>query len=503
MTGRLLGLLAILLIGFGALPFASSAQAPQATPLELHIVKPGETLFRIALAYNFFAEQVAAANGISDMNSIRVGQRLIIPMLTDGYEQRLTHIVAAGETLASIAAAYSLSQGDLLARNNLASAEALRVGMELVIVAGSAEPAISPVGERDASTAISETGAISGPLPEVGGQAILLPDQPMEAFTQTVASGDTLSYIGSRYGLSVAELAAANNLLDPNALRIGQRLVIPGIQLPRLGQALPSLVTAMTIEPFVLESGRSARLDIVTNQRAKLSGQFLGQALRFISDEAGKRHMALFGIPMFTGAAVYPLRIDIESGDGEITTATANLQVIGGGYGYQTITINNSELLAREVEHAETALLMRQTSDFTNQRHFSGALNLPSAAAMNAVFGALRSYNGSGYDRYHSGVDFAGAPGTSVLAAAGGRVKQVNTLQIRGNTTLIDHGWGIYTLYAHQQDTLVQPGEIVAAGQVIGTIGSTGRSTGPHLHWELWLNGVNVDPMQWTRQVFV
>ena len=99
-------------------------------------------------------------------------------------------------------------------------------------------------------------------------------------------------------------------------------------------------------------------------------------------------------------------------------------------------------------------------------------------------------------------MDFAGAPGTSILAAADGQVVMVERLLIRGNTTLIDHGWGLFTLYAHQDDTLVETGARVKTGQMIGTVGSTGRSTGPHLHWETWLNGVNVDPMQWVREVF-
>ena len=99
-------------------------------------------------------------------------------------------------------------------------------------------------------------------------------------------------------------------------------------------------------------------------------------------------------------------------------------------------------------------------------------------------------------------MDFAGAPGTSILAAANGTVVMVDRLRIRGNTTLIDHGWGLYTLYAHQDETLVEVGSAVESGQVIGTIGSTGRSTGPHLHWEVWLKGVNVDPMQWVQETF-
>ena len=480
----------------------SSAQAPDASAFETHVVKPGETLFRIALAYNFFAEQVAAANGISDMNSIRIGQQLIIPIITEGMSERLTHVVGAGESLASIAAAYSLSQSELLSLNSLASAEAIQAGAELVIVAGSPEASVAPVGIRASQPASSDSISSASALPEPSGQALLAPGDAMPAFTHSVASGDTLSDISLRYDQSLNALIQANNILDPGVLRVGQRLVIPGLQMPRLVAELPPVVSQVTMEPLVLESGRSARIDILTAQPARLRGQFLGRALRIISDAQGKRHLALIAIPMFTATSVYPLSVEVDYGDGESSSLAANLQVIGGGYGYQNITIGNSDLLARDVEAAELALLVEATRPFTDQRHWQGTLALPAASAMNAVFGTLRSYNGSGYDRYHTGVDFAGAPGTSVLAAAPGLVARVEQLQIRGNTTIIDHGWGLYTVYAHQRDTLVQPGSIVSAGQVIGTIGSTGRSTGPHLHWELWLNGVNVDPLQWTRQVF-
>ena len=97
------------------------------------------------------------------------------------------------------------------------------------------------------------------------------------------------------------------------------------------------------------------------------------------------------------------------------------------------------------------------------------------------MFGTLRSYNGSAFDRYHGGVDFAGAPGTSVLAAADGTGGDGQTACIYAAArTLIDHGWGLYTLYAHQDETLVETGAAVTGGQVIGAIGSTGRSTVPH-----------------------
>jgi len=103
---------------------------------------------------------------------------------------------------------------------------------------------------------------------------------------------------------------------------------------------------------------------------------------------------------------------------------------------------------------------------------------------------------------FHSGTDFGGAPGSSIVAPAAGVVILAESLPVRGNATVIDHGWGVTTGYWHQAEILVNVGDVVTPGQVIGTVGSTGRSTGPHLHWEMWVSGVQVDPMQWVQQPF-
>ena len=75
-------------------------------------------------------------------------------------------------------------------------------------------------------------------------------------------------------------------------------------------------------------------------------------------------------------------------------------------------------------------------------------------------------------------------------------------LEVRGLITIINHGQGVYTGYWHQSSILVHPGDQVEAGQQIGTIGNTGLSTAAHLHWELHVNGVEVDAMQWVREQF-
>jgi murein DD-endopeptidase MepM/ murein hydrolase activator NlpD len=75
-------------------------------------------------------------------------------------------------------------------------------------------------------------------------------------------------------------------------------------------------------------------------------------------------------------------------------------------------------------------------------------------------------------------------------------------LTVRGNATIIDHGQGIFTGYWHQEEIDVKVGDRVEPGQLIGLIGATGRVTGPHLHWEIWVNGVQVDPIQWLENTY-
>ena len=119
-----------------------------------------------------------------------------------------------------------------------------------------------------------------------------------------------------------------------------------------------------------------------------------------------------------------------------------------------------------------------------------------------SLFGDRRSFNGSAYIYFHSGLDFCGEVGDEIHAAAAGKVVFTGSLNVRGNVTLIDHGWGVYSAYMHQSEIMVKVGEQVQAGQLIGLIGSTGRVTGPHLHWEIIVGDVQVNPMDWLNQEF-
>ncbi|HEV2122850.1 MAG TPA: M23 family metallopeptidase [Chloroflexota bacterium] len=146
----------------------------------------------------------------------------------------------------------------------------------------------------------------------------------------------------------------------------------------------------------------------------------------------------------------------------------------------------------------EAAQLSRLTAAITPERQWSGAFRQPFAAtyARTTGFGDRRDY-ADGHVVYHSGYDLAAPGGTPTLASAAGSVVFTGALPQRGKTVVLDHGWGVYTIYAHLLEIQVTPGQKVAAAQPVGTVGSTGLSTGPHLHWEVRLRGVPVDPNGW------
>src|SRR4030066_387714 len=95
---------------------------------------------------------------------------------------------------------------------------------------------------------------------------------------------------------------------------------------------------------------------------------------------------------------------------------------------------------------------------------------------------------------------FCGQVGDPIYAAASGVVVFADTLTVRGKATMIDHGWGVYTAYMHQSKIYVSVGEHVDKGQLIGLVGNTGRVEGPHLHFEVLVGGVEVNPLDWLNR---
>ncbi len=112
-------------------------------------------------------------------------------------------------------------------------------------------------------------------------------------------------------------------------------------------------------------------------------------------------------------------------------------------------------------------------------------------------YGTRRSNNGGPYSTYHEGVDYSAYGGTAVLASATGTIVLAEKLLVRGNTVVIDHGAGVYTGMYHLSALETAVGDVVHAGDVVGLVGTTGLSTGNHLHWDLIINTIWVDGEAW------
>jgi len=145
----------------------------------------------------------------------------------------------------------------------------------------------------------------------------------------------------------------------------------------------------------------------------------------------------------------------------------------------------------------DIAVRFTEHTAVTGPPRWQGAWILPVEGEVTGVFGAQRSYDGVVAQGWHHGHDIAAQQGDPIVAPAHGTVVWTGELVLHGMGVIVDHGAGVYSGYWHMSLIAVRAGHEVAPGDWLGNIGTTGLSTGPHLHWEVIIQGVDVDPVQW------
>jgi murein DD-endopeptidase MepM/ murein hydrolase activator NlpD len=210
----------------------------------------------------------------------------------------------------------------------------------------------------------------------------------------------------------------------------------------------------------------------------------------------------LIGIDMSTPPATYEIRVTATDGDNRVYSSTLSLRVEKVDFGTRALSLPRSmvdldaktlERVDREAKKLETLF---QTS--RSERLWKSVFVRPVDGEISTGFGLTRIINRQRRSQ-HTGVDLRAEEGTPVLASNDGVVVLVDELFFSGKSVILDHGWSLYSMYFHLSEALVKEGNLVRAGVMLGRVGSTGRSTGPHLHWGIRINGARVDPLSLLR----
>lgn len=454
--------LILLIVAFFQQPLLAFGQSQG----PVYIVQPGDNLTSIADFFGTTVDALVEANNIENPSLLIPGTALVIPGY-EGIEGLLTiQEVGLGENLDSLSRRYGLVRDDLARLNRLVSPGRLYAGQPLII-------------------------------PEREG------DQP------PLYHADVLSALPGESRLEMAVRTGINPWsvfpLMEQELRTwvlpGSPLVIPGGLRPV--SALPDPIVSIAVDPIPPLQGHTMSIRIELSQPAWVEGQLDGKPLHFFPID-NYHVIALQGFHALMDPGLYEVEIRVFSSQGtEGRFALAQpLRLMQGGYGFEAINGVPPETIDPTVIDPEQAMIEDLLAPATPDRFWEGSFQLPSnyfTERFLSVFGTRRSYNWGVYDYYHTGLDFYGGTGVEIMAPARGRVVYTGSLVMRGNVTYIDHGWGVYSGYFHQSEIFVQEGDLVEPGEVIGLVGGTGRSTGPHLHWEIWVGGVPVDPLDWVE----
>jgi murein DD-endopeptidase MepM/ murein hydrolase activator NlpD len=434
----------------------------------VYIVQPGDTLFFIASRFNVTVDDIVTANPTIDPNFLSEGQEIIIPGLEGITGVLQTEIVPFGETLRSLSRRTQVSDEQLKKLNRLVSPTELYVGISLIIP--------GQEGRNELSTRM------------------------------TAFAGESLFELAVKQGSDPWTLASINKLSGTWDAIPGDVLYSPieGVE-SSAATGLPSAFLSASISPLPVVQGSTEVVRVQTQGNIVVSGMLFDYPLHFFT--LNNEQVALQGVHALLEPGVYPLRVEATLDDGNKQSFEQMVLVTSGNHPSEEISVD-PETIDPAVTEPENKTILSVVTPSTSTKMWDALFSSPATFTdqFTSFFGTRRTYHGIGTDLtiqgFHAGLDFAGGEGLQIYAPAAGKVVFAAPLIVRGNATIIDHGWGVYSGFWHQSEILVHVGDIVNQGQVIGLVGGTGRVTGAHLHWEVWVNGVQVNPLDWLDQAY-
>lgn len=459
----------LLLLLAGLMNSARPVQAQDAGG-PIYIVQPGDSLSSIAARFSVSMADLMSANGITDPNRLAADQQLVIPGLEGVTGILSTEVVNFGDSYRSLMRQTQVPEILFKKLNHLVSPSEFYVGVSMII-------------------------------PKQDGNQNSKRTSP--------AAGESLLEVAVKNNSDVWSLAEINGLHGSWDGLPGDTLFAPGDNNGAAKTGLPSAFVSAVIRDLPIKQGGTGVIKVETIPGVTLGGLLADHPLNFFPDEDGAQ-VALQGVHALLEPGVYPLRLDATLPDGSKQSYEQFVLIVSGYYDDISITVP-SETLDPSVTEPENQQIISIVSTATATKNWQEEFNIPVALpyCIKDWFGVRRTYYGLGTDLtlngFHSGVDYGICSETNpydIYAPAPGMVVFTGPLTVRGNATIIDHGWGVYSGFWHQEESFVTVGQSLNIGSLIGKIGGTGRVTGPHLHWELWVNGIQVDPLDWLLQAY-
>jgi hypothetical protein len=251
--------------------------------------------------------------------------------------------------------------------------------------------------------------------------------------------------------------------------------------------------------PGVVKQGEVYLIRVLGPASVKpIYAEFRGARFPLDLSEPKGAHEGLIGIDMDTPPSTYEMKIAKKDQGRDVPLVQLSLKVEKTDFGKQILTLPSAmvDLDRKTLErvHQEEKRLNGLFHGFREERLWRGAFILPVEGELSGAFGFRRIINGQPRSP-HTGIDLRAKEGTPVVASNSGIVVLVEAFFFSGKSVIIDHGQGFYSMYFHLSETLAEEGKRVEKGSLLGRVGSTGRATGPHLHWGIRMNGARVDPL--------
>ena len=217
---------------------------------------------------------------------------------------------------------------------------------------------------------------------------------------------------------------------------------------------------------------------------------------------SGNGWVAIIGADLDLGAGDYPAPVTFRYSDGRREVLDEAIRVEPKSFPITLLTVEPRfvELSPENLERSrrESQRLGQVFAQITPDILWDDGFVVPIPNAQGSNFGHRRVFNDQPRNP-HSGADISAAAGTPIRSTSRGRVVETGDYFFNGNTVVVDHGLGIYSVYLHLSQIDVEPGQMIEGGEVVGLVGATGRVTGPHLHWGFRIQNARIDPFSLTR----